>query len=448
MTKHLFCFNLVGLSPALLDKLSLMPSFSKLNANGKRADMTPVFPCLTLPGQASFSTGTTPSKHGIVANGFYYRDRYEISFWDQYRSLVQAVPFWETLKKKSPEIKTATLFCQNTLYGHADIIVTPKPMHTDEGLIQWCYSKPAGKYEAICDAVGTPFNLMDYWGPLASSKASEWIMGAAIDVVKKDRPQVMVTYLPHLDYSCQKYGPDHPLVDADLAVIDTLVGQFMANLEEIGIMENSTLCMFSEYSITPVSNAVNLNTMLRKNNFLKVRTIGGRDYPDLELSPAFAMVDHQIAHIYLKPETDAHAVKMLLSDTEGVDSVLSINEQKELDIYHDRSGDLLAISDHDKWFSYYWWETPERAPDFAGNIDIHRKPGYDPLELFLDRESMKIPQTPERIKGSHGAPASGDRGMAVFMLSGAGVDTINLPGKIDMTKAFPLLMEFMVEPCV
>lgn len=445
MTQHLFCFNLVGLSPALLDKLLTMPACSTLATNGRRADMTPAFPCLTLPGQASFSTGTPVSRHGIVANGFYYRDRFEISFWDQYRSLVEAPPFWEILKAKQSGIKTATLFCQNTLHGKADIIITPKPMHTDEGLVQWCYSKPAGKYESVCQALGRPFNLMDYWGPFASSKASEWIMDAAVEVLKKDQPDVMITYLPHLDYSCQKFGPDHPAVEADLSVLDQLMGRFLDTLETQKIMDTTTICLFSEYSISKVSSAVSLNTVLREHGLLNVRTIEGREYLDLELSPAFAMADHQIAHIYLKPETDADAVKELIQGTAGVDQVMDVEAQKAMDVYHNRSGELLAVSNPDKWFSYYWWQNPEKAPDFAGNIDIHRKPGYDPLELFMDKKTMKIPQTPELIKGSHGAPAKGERGMAVFMLCGNSVDKIHLPEKIEMIDAVPILMAAMGE---
>ena len=255
----------------------------------------------------------------------------------------------------------------------------------------------------------------------------------------------MITYLPHLDYSCQKFGPDHPAVEADLTVLDQLIGKFLNTLETMKIMDTTTICLFSEYSISNVSSAVSLNTALREYGLLNVRTIEGREYIDLELSPAFAMVDHQIAHIYLKPETDAGAVKELIQRTAGVDQVMDVEAQKAMDVYHNRSGELLAVSDPDKWFSYYWWQDPEKAPDFAGNIDIHRKPGYDPLELFMDKKTMKIPQTPELIKGSHGAPAKGERGMAVFMLCGSPAEKIHLPEKIEMIDAVPILMAAMGE---
>lgn len=435
MRHHVFCFNVVGLSPALLDKLIQMPGVSRFMENGQKSAMEPVFPCLTLSGQASFSTGTYPSEHGIVANGFYDRDRCEVSFWDQYRSLVQATPVWESLKKNNPDMKTAVLFCQNTLYGAADIIITPKPMHTDAGLVQWCYSKPAGLYEAVCTDIGRPFNLMDYWGPFASSKASEWIMEAARTVVKKHLPDFMMTYLPHLDYSCQKFGPDDPKVDADLKVIDDLMAEFTATLERLGIWDASTICIFSEYSLSPVTGAVCLNMALRHAGFLAVREIAGREYLDFELSRAFAMVDHQVAHIYVNDKTDIDAVKKRIEGIHGVDRVLSEEGKKTFKIDHERSGELVAISDPDKWFAYYWWEDHKKAPDFAENIDIHRKPGYDPLELFMDLKTFKIPQTPELIKGSHGAPARDGQGMAVFMLSGAQARKQDLPDTMTMVDA-------------
>ena len=439
MRQHVFCFNIVGLSPVLLDKLIDMPGFSGLMKTGQKADLEPVFPCLTLPGQASFSTGTYPCDHGIVANGFFNRDRFEVSFWDQYRSLVQAEPIWESMKRQAPDLKTALLFCQNSLYGKADFIITPKPMHTDEGLIQWCYSKPPGLYESISKDIGRPFNLMDYWGPFASSNASQWIMEAAIRLVEIHLPHFMVTYIPHLDYSCQKYGPGDPRVEDDLKTIDRLMTEFILALEKKGIREDSTICIFSEYSLSPVTGAVLLNTALRKAGFLTVRDIENREYLDFELSRAFAMADHQVAHIYVRDKKDIGPVKKLIEALDGVDRVLAEDQKKAFRIDHPRSGELVAISDPDKWFAYYWWDNPEKAPDFACHIDIHRKPGYDPLELFMDLQTFKIPQTPDLIKGSHGAPPRNGEGMAVLLLSGKKAADISLPDPMKMVDIEPVL---------
>lgn len=432
MPNHLFCFNVVGLSPRLLKRLAAMANLSGMVPDAMSADMIPVFPCLTLPGQASFFTGTYPSEHGIIANGFYDRARYEVSFWDQYRSLVEAEPVWEKLKRKNPKIKTALLFCQNTLYGKADIIITPKPMHTDAGLVQWCYSKPVGFYEQVVENIGRPFNLMDYWGPFASAKSSEWIMEAAKDIVRNYQPNFMATYLPHLDYSCQKYGPEDPSVDTDLKIIDKLLGEFVLTLRETGILEKSTICLFSEYSLTPVAGAVEPNKILRANNLLSVRTIQEKEYLDFEMSRAFAMVDHQIAHIYIHNHEDINPVKKLLQGIDGVATVLDKEDKQKLGIDHTRSGELVAVSEQDKWFAYYWWDKAELAPDFAENIDIHRKPGYDPVEMFMNKETFKIPQSPELIRGSHGAPPGNGQGMAAALFWGANIDKIQLPSTVNM----------------
>ncbi len=439
MPKPVYCFNIVGLSPDLLDRLIQMPGFSSLMETGVKTDMMPVFPCLTLPGQASFSTGTYPATHGVVANGFYYRDRFEVSFWDQYRSLVKAQPVWERLKQSRPDMKTALLFCQNTLYGHADWIITPKPMHTDEGLIQWCYSKPSGFYEDICRKLGRPFNLMDYWGPFACSNSSQWIMEAAISTVREHDPDLMFTYLPHLDYSCQKLGPDAPGIEQDLKSLDDLMASFVWALEEKGLKGKSEIVVFSEYSLSPVDNGVLLNLALREAGLLRVRTIEQREYLDFELSRAFAMVDHQVAHIYVRDSQDITTVRQVVESIPGVGRVLGKSGQDTYKLDHERSGQLVAVSDPDKWFAYYWWSDESLAPDFAGHIDIHRKPGYDPLEMFMDKETFIVPRDTALIKGSHGAHPDMGGGMAVFMVSGPKGQVLSLPDPFHMVEAAPLI---------
>ena len=447
MTKKLFCFDIVGLSPEFLDFLCTLPNFAKLKARGEIAEMEPSFPCLTLPGQATLSTGEDPSQHGIVANGIYYRDRKEISFWDQYSSLVEASPIWERVKDIDKNIKTAVLFWQNSLYGNADIIVTPKPMHTDEGLIQWCYSKPVGFYEHLCQNLKQPFNLMDYWGPLASSKSSSWIMDASILTLQEEAPDLMMIYLPHLDYSCQKFGPDLncPEVKNDLIEMDKLMGRFIEALEDQDFMNQSSIAVFSEYSLSKVTESVDINRFFRKEGFLKIRTIEGREYIDFEMSRAFAMVDHQIAHIYITDKKDIESVQRSLEQLKGIYKILDHEGKTKHGIDHPRTGELIAVSDRDRWFAYYWWDDPDKAPDFADHIDIHRKPGYDPLELFMDPKNFKVSQTTRLIKGSHGAFPSGREGMASFMLSGAAVNNIELPDKIKMRDAYSYLNRALLE---
>lgn len=437
MSKYLFVFNVVGLSPAHLDNPDDLPAFSELIQSGNKAAMTPVFPCLTIPGQASLATGTHPSRHGMVANGLFDRDRLEVGFWDQYRSLLQAEPFWERVKKTNPDLKTAVLFWQNTLYGNADIIITPKPMHTEHRMIQWCYSKPVGLYEAVAQEIG-PFNLMHYWGPMASAESAKWITGAAISVLRKHRPNLMLNYLPLLDYSAQRFGPSSTEVMADLKTVDGLIGEFLEELDRLGIRQASTVAVVSEYSLSDVSGAVCPNILLRDAGLLKVREIEGLEYLDFEMSRAFAIVDHQVAHVYVR-EGSTREVAELLKGTAGVDMVLNPEEQKQYHIDHPRSGELVAVTTPDRWFAYYWWTNPEKAPDFAHTVDIHRKPGYDPLELFLNPQKTGISTDTTLIKGSHGAPSDGRQRKAAFLLSGDDAGRLALKPEVDMVEVSGIL---------
>lgn len=438
MAKYLFGFNVVGLSPAHLKYLEKFSACSHLIKNGNKAIMDPVFPCLTIPGQASLATGKYPCDHGMIGNGLFYRERLEVSFWDQYRSLLQAEPFWERIKKIKPELKTAILFWQNTLYGKADIVITPKPMHTDQGMIPWCYSKPAGLYENLAKQI-KPFDLRHYWGPMASPMSSRWIMNAAISVLEKHRPNLMMIYLPILDYSCQRFGPEDSRIMDDLKIVDELIGNFLNALDSIGIKKDSAIALFSEYSMSKVEGAALPNLLLRQAGFLNVREIGGREYLDIEMSRAFAMVDHQVAHIFVQNKEDERAIAELLQETDGIQLVLNKNQQKEYMTNHERSGELVAVADHDRWFTYYWWNDLAKAPDFTHTVDIHRKPGYDPLELFLASDKKGISMDTSLIKGSHGAPAEKNKCKAVFMISGENLQHTSMTQGIGMVEVAGIL---------
>ena len=431
MPNHLVVFNVVGLSPRYLDQLKELPCFSHLLKTGRMACVEPVFPALTLPGQATLVTGCWPEEHGIVANGFYDRNRMEVSFWDQYRFLVERKPLWERVKAVRPEIRSGVLFWQNMLYGNADFIVTPKPMHAEHELIQWCYSKPVGYYESLVEEIG-PFNLFNYWGPFASPDASRWIVNSAIATLRRHRPDLLMVYMPHLDYSCQKFGPDDKKVMEDLAVADSLIGNFMDALSDMGLSENTTLAVLSEYALTSVNDAVFPNQILGSNGLLAVREIAGREYLDIEHSRAFAMVDHQIAHVYVQDPMDTEMVAGTLRAAPGIQTVWGTAEKKRAHLNHSRSGELIVLADYDRWFAYGWWRDPEKAPDFADHVDIHRKPGYDPLELFIDKETFKILSDPTLINGSHGLPARDRSEMAMLLIGGVGAEDMDLPECMPM----------------
>ncbi|HSB56387.1 MAG TPA: alkaline phosphatase family protein [Nitrosopumilaceae archaeon] len=413
--------DVVGLEQEHLGS-DLMPNILALAEEGESAKMEPVFPAVTCTVQASILSGKYPNEHGIISNGLYNRNDYTVSFWEQASSLVQVDRIWDIVKRKknssyiSSDSKTAVLFWQNTMYSNSDIVVTPRPLHMGDGsMIPWCYSKPAGNYEDMKKSLGE-FNLGTYWGPFASSKSSEWIGKAAEYTLEKSRPNLMFVYIPHVDYSAQRFGKKSSQVRDDLKKADEIVGGIVEKTSELGIKDETEFLILSEYAFDDVSNSIPLNLKLRDAGLLDTRIIGDKEYVDYEFSKAFAMVDHQVAHIYIKDGFE-NKTQRAVEDIQGVDKVLSREEKKGLKIDHERSGELIAISDKDKWFSYYWWYEALRAPPFSGTVDIHRKPGYDPLELFFDREKNSIPFETSMIKGSHGRPAdleSGE-GLAVFI---------------------------------
>jgi len=441
MAKKVIVLDVVGLSGKhFLDPANLPHMASLLQHDGHLTHLAPCFPATTLPVQATMTTGTLPAAHGVVANGFYFPENFQISFWEQAAGLVQSERIWDRLKRKNSALNTALLFMQNSLYAQAETIVTPKPMHTDDGLVQWCYSKPVGFYEQLRETLGE-FELKNYWGPLASIESSRWIARAARETLARMQPDLMFVYLPHLDYCTQKFGPDSPVVMEELLKVDQEVGSIIHAVDTMGLREDTVFLLLSEYAFYPVNGAVAINQILRSHDLLAVRTINGREYLDLELSPAFAMVDHQAAHIYIQPGFK-DAVMKTLQGKPGIDLLLAGNEEKkQYGILHQRCGDIVAVSAKNKWFSYYWWEDPEKAPDFAGHIDIHRKPGYDPLELFFDPKTFKIPQDTNLIRGSHGYPPSGPDDHVPLLISGTGSANIlqRMPKLTDMADVAALI---------
>ncbi|HET7390217.1 MAG TPA: nucleotide pyrophosphatase/phosphodiesterase family protein [Nitrososphaeraceae archaeon] len=416
MIKYIIVLDVVGLELNHIYS-GLVPNIANIAAEGESVKMEPVFPALTCPVQSSILSGTYPNQHGIIANGLYDRDNYVPSFWEQSSALVQTDRIWDIVKKRqqqnkssnslSPSLssfKTGVLFWQNTLYAKSDIVVTPRPLHMEDGLIMWCYSKPTGFYDRELKEMFGEFNLATYWGPFASNKSSEWISKATEYTLEKKRPNLLFTYIPHIDYSAQRFGKNSNQVRDDLKKADELVGNIIKKTVELGIKDKTQFIILSEYGFNDVRTAVPLNLKLRDEDLLHTRTIQGKEYIDYEFSSAFAMVDHQIAHIYVK-EGFVEQARSVLENTAGIDKILCSEGKKNLKIDHERSGELIAISDIDKWFSYYWWYDSEMSPVFAKTVDIHRKPGYDPVELFIDPKTKSIPLDPHLVKGSHGRPA-------------------------------------------
>lgn len=404
-SKYVIVLDIVGLEVSHITS-GLIPSIANIanNNGGEYGYLKPVFPSVTSTVQTSILSGKHPNEHGIISNGLYDRDNYQVMFWEQSSKLVQTDRIWDVLKKKNPNLMTAVLFWQNTMFANSDFVITPRPLHLENGGIDmWCYSRPPNYYEEVASKIGE-FDLKSYWGPFASFKSTEWISKSVEFTIEKNAPNLLFAYFPQLDYSSQKFGRNSPQVKDDLKKIDGIVDSIVKKTERMGIIDDTQFIVFSEYGFNDVNDGISINRVLRDNGLLATRTINNKEYIDFEFSQAFAMADHQVANIYLNKPENKNSVKKILEDVQGIDLVYDDKEKQDLKIDSYRSGDLIAISNRDKWFSYYWWNDDDKAPTFTKTVDIHRKPGYDPLELFIDMQKKSISFDTRLVKGSHGRP--------------------------------------------
>ena len=408
-SKYYVVLDIVGLDVSHLSS-GLIPTISNIANNGEYGYLKPVFPSVTSTVQASVLSGEYPSKHGIISNGLYDRENRQVLFWEQSAKLVQTERIWDVLKKKNSDIKTAVLFWQNTMFANSDYVITPRPIHLENGSMDmWCYSRPPNYYEEVAQNIGE-FDLYSYWGPFSSFKSTEWISKSVEYTLEKITPNLLFAYLPQLDYSSQKYGPNSSQVVEDLKKIDEIVNSILKRIEKLGLIDETEFMLFSEYAFNNVSGAIPVNRILRESGLLATRTIKDKEYIDFEYSKAFAVADHQVAHIFVNKPEDKIYVKEILKEVQGIERICDDKEKQYLKIDNSRSGDLIAISRRDKWFSYYWWKDDDKAPSFTKTVDIHRKPGFDPLELFIDPQKKSIPFDTSLIKGSHGRPSDLETG--------------------------------------
>jgi predicted AlkP superfamily pyrophosphatase or phosphodiesterase len=294
------------------------------------------------------------------------------------------------------------MFWQQSLGENVDLVLSPKPIHKHEGgMLQDCYSQPHDLYARLTEKVGRPFNLMHYWGPLASRKSSDWIVAATKEVMAMPdaAPDVLFSYLPHLDYDLQRRGPDSPEADKALDVL-------YAHLEELCRAAESCgydYLFFGDYEMEAVTGgAVFPNRALRDAGLFSVRRVKNMAYPDFFSSGAFAVVDHSIAHIHVKDEKSAARAKDVLAGLPGVEEVMDRARQEQSGIHHARSGALVLVAKKGSWFAYPWWTEKREAPDFATHVDIHNKPGYDPCELFFGWPPPSVSMDTGKIRGTHG----------------------------------------------
>lgn len=376
--------DVVGLTPSLLEHA---PNLKALAAGGAMRPLATVTPAVTTTVQSTFVTGTLPREHGVVANGWYFRDLAEIWFWRQSNHLVGGEKLWDAGKRRDPSFTCAKLFWWYNMYASADYSVTPRPMYPADGRkLPDLYSHPSGLRDELQHELGQ-FPLFRFWGPTADIESTRWIGRSALRVFERERPTLTLVYLPHLDYSLQRFGPDFFGVEREVAAVDEVCGELIAAARAAG----AEVVVLSEYGITEVSNPIHVNRALRQAGWLRVREELGREQLDPGASDAFAVADHQVAHVYVARPELVPEVARLLHSLPGVERVLDDAGKRELGLDHPRSGELVAISDARSWFTYYHFLDDDRAPDYARTVDIHRKPGYDPVELFVDPR-LRLPK--------------------------------------------------------
>lgn len=446
--------NVVGLTPALVGPHT--PNLERLARSGAMRPLATITPALTCSAQSTFLTGLLPRDHGIVANGWYFRDLSEVWLWRQSNRLVAGEKLWETARRRDPRFTCANMFWWYNMYSTADIGVTPRPMYPADGRkIPDCYAAPEALRRELTELLG-PFPLFTFWGPATDIGSSRWIALASMHVMKTRRPTLTLIYLPHLDYNLQRRGPADPANARDLEEVDALCGEIIRQAEQDG----ARVVVLSEYGITTVTRPIHVNRALRAAGLIQVREELGREQLDPGASAAFAVADHQVAHVYVRDPAMVDGVKALLQALPGVELVLDADGKRAYGLDHARAGELVAIAAADAWFTYYFWTDDARAPDYARTVDIHRKPGYDPVELFIDPQLSApklriawrlarralgfrvlmdvIPLDAGLVKGSHGRVNDRAEDGPVFISS---VPELLPPGQVQAVDVKRLILD-------
>ena len=358
-----------------------------------------VWPAITCTAQASFRTASLPQQHGIIANGLFFKDLAKVLFWEQSAALCEGPRIWEDFRARGGTV--GMMFWQQSMGEAVDLVVTPAPIHKHSGgMIQSCYTQPPALEQRLNEAVGRPFNLMNYWGPLANHKSSDWIVDAVATTMRMEdiAPDLLLAYIPHLDYDLQRHGPTGGPARKALDLLLGYLVRLKAACEECGYDWIFT----GDYAIEPVKRgAIFPNRALREAGLFTVRDIRSMAYTDFFSSRAFAVVDHQIAHVYCRDAESAKAARTVLEQVPGVAEVLGREQQASRGIAHARGGDLVIVAEDGAWFAYPWFGKKE-APDYASHVDIHNKPGYDPCELYFGWPPGSVSFDTAKIHGSHG----------------------------------------------
>jgi predicted AlkP superfamily pyrophosphatase or phosphodiesterase len=465
---RLAVINVVGLTEALIGDKT--PRIAGLSKPGALTQISPAFPGVTCAAQSNYLTGKSPSQHGIVGNGWYNRELAEVHFWKQSNHIVQSAKIWDVLKLAAQgQATVANCFWWFNMYSGVDYSITPRPIYrADGGKIFDIYSWPYSIREEIKKDLGE-FPFFGFWGPAAGVKTAQgaadcatcWIAESAKWIERKFSPTLNLIYLPHLDYNLQRHGPFtntgdvNPAVVPDLQAIDSIVGDLIDFFGKRGVQ----IVLLSEYGITNVDTPIHLNRIFRRQGWLTIRDELGLEILDAGASNVFAVADHQVAHIYLNDRSLEKPVRETLEKIPGVEKILGDAEKTAAGISHSRAGDLIAVAAENAWFTYYYWDDDARAPDFARTVDIHRKPGYDPVELFLDPKISQpqlkiawrllqkklgfrmlmdvIPLDATLVKGSHGRRPKDRKHWPVIITEKPGILNAR---QIESTDVFQILL--------
>ncbi|WP_187263365.1 alkaline phosphatase family protein [Pontibacter beigongshangensis] len=449
--------DVVGLTQSLIGKN--MPFLAKWAAAAQKAAINPVVPAVTCTAHATYLTGKWPAEHGIVANGWYFREEDEVKLWRQSNKLIQAPKIWDVASAADPNFTVANMGWWYNMNTSANYTLTPRPQYLADGRkLPDCYTQPADLRDKLQAELGT-FPLFHYWGPKTSIKSSKWIADASKITEKLYNPTLTLIYLPHLDYNLQRLGPNQnaPRLAKDLQEIDAVCADLIQFYEARG----AQVIVLSEYGISPVNKPVHINRMLRENGYIAVRTERGTELLDTAMSKAFAVSDHQVAHVYVKDKAEIAKVKQLLRQTPGIEEVLEGEERNKYSLAHERCGELVCLAEKNAWFTYYFWLDDNKAPDYARMVDIHKKPGFDPVEMFADptikflmplvagklikkklgfRTLMDIiPLDATLVKGSHGRKPE-DKDEWPLLLTKSQQD---LPQELQATDVFDVILSHL-----